>query len=59
MNIIQLSMIESKFKFEKIIVWQKAMDYGEAINEITQLFPKEKNISQPKALTPYMKKHSI
>ncbi|WP_234416177.1 four helix bundle protein [Flagellimonas amoyensis] len=40
-KIIQLSMLESKFKFEKIIVWQKAMDYGEAINEITQLFPKE------------------
>lgn len=41
MNIIQLSMIESKFKFEKIIVWQKAMDYGESINEMTQLFPKK------------------
>ncbi len=34
-------MIESKFKFKKIIVWQKAMDFGEAINAITELFPKK------------------
>lgn len=33
-------MIVSKFKFEKIIVWQRAMDFGEAINDITKLFPK-------------------
>ena len=33
-------IIESKFKFEKIIVWQCAMDFGEAINNITKLFPK-------------------
>ncbi len=33
--------MESKFKFEKIIVWQKAMDFGEKINETTQLFPKK------------------
>jgi len=34
-------MIESKFKFERIIVWQRAMDFGEAINAITELFPKK------------------
>jgi len=33
-------MIASKFKFEKIIVWQRAMDFGEAINNITKHFPK-------------------
>ncbi|MBC71566.1 MAG: four helix bundle protein [Muricauda sp.] len=33
-------IIESKFKFETIIVWQCAMDFGEAINNITKLFPK-------------------
>lgn len=28
------------FKFEKLIIWQKAMDFGEEINEIVQEFPK-------------------
>jgi len=33
----------NKFKFEKLIIWQDAMDYGEVINDISQLFPdKEK-----------------
>lgn len=32
-----------KFKFEKLIIWQKAMDFGEEINEISKRFPdKEK-----------------
>ena len=32
-----------KFKFEKLIIWQKAMDFGESINNITLAFPdKEK-----------------
>ncbi len=35
--------IMNKFKFEKLIIWQDAMDYGEVINDISQLFPdKEK-----------------
>ena len=30
-----------KFKFESLIIWQKAMDYGESIFELTYKFPKE------------------
>jgi four helix bundle protein len=33
------TMIE--FKFEKLIFWQKAMDYGESIYQLTYKFPKE------------------
>ena len=29
-----------EFKFEKLIIWQRAMDFGEQINELTQKFPK-------------------
>lgn len=29
----------SKFKFEKLIIWQKAMDFGEKINIIANNFP--------------------
>jgi four helix bundle protein len=29
------------FKFEKLIIWQKAMDFGEAINKLTNKFPKK------------------
>lgn len=29
------------FKFEKLIIWQKAMDFGEDINEIVNDFPKK------------------
>lgn len=33
----------NKFKFEKLIIWQKAMDFGEDINMLTNNFPdKEK-----------------
>jgi four helix bundle protein len=28
------------FKFEKLIIWQKAMDFGEEINSISKEFPK-------------------
>lgn len=28
------------FKFEKLIIWQKAMDFGEDIFEISKKFPK-------------------
>jgi four helix bundle protein len=30
-----------KFKFEKLIIWQKAMDYGESIFRLSYNFPKE------------------
>ncbi len=29
------------FKFEKLIIWQKAMDFGESINNLTIKFPKK------------------
>jgi four helix bundle protein len=28
------------FKFEKLIIWQKAMDFGEEINLLAESFPK-------------------
>lgn len=35
--------IMNKFKFEKLIIWQKAMDLGEEIDVLTEDFPdKEK-----------------
>ena len=30
-----------QFKFEKLIIWQKAMDYGESIFQLSCKFPKE------------------
>ena len=30
-----------KFKFEKLIIWQKAMEYGESINKLSYKFPKD------------------
>jgi four helix bundle protein len=29
-----------EFKFEKLIIWQRAMDLGESINKLTYKFPK-------------------
>lgn len=29
------------FKFEKLIIWQKAMDLGEEINQLSETFPKK------------------
>ncbi|MBN2890876.1 MAG: four helix bundle protein [Bacteroidales bacterium] len=29
-----------KFKFEKLIIWQKSMDFGERINKLALSFPK-------------------
>lgn len=31
--------METGFKFEKLIIWQKAMDFGENIDELTKKFP--------------------
>ena len=33
--------MEAKFKFEKLLIWQKAMDLGERINTIQKTFPKQ------------------
>ena len=30
-----------KFKFEKLIIWQKAMDLGEDVNVLIEKFPKK------------------
>ena len=32
-----------KFKFEKLIVWQEAMELGEQINTLTNKFPPKEN----------------
>ncbi len=29
------------FKFEKLIIWQKAMEYGESIHRLSDKFPKK------------------
>ena len=29
------------FKFEKLIIWQKSMDFGEMIFQISKDFPKD------------------
>ena len=29
------------FKFEKLLVWQKALDLSEIVNQVTRNFPKE------------------
>lgn len=34
-------MSDTKFKFEKLIIWQKAMDLGEDINVLISKFPKK------------------
>ena len=34
-------MKESRFKFEKLVIWQKAMDFGEDVNLISDSFPKK------------------
>ena len=31
----------AKFKFEKLIIWQKSMEYGEIIFQLSNKFPKE------------------
>ncbi len=33
--------MEHKFKFEKLIIWQKAMGFGEDINTLAEHFPKK------------------
>ncbi len=31
-----------EFKFEKLIIWQKSMKFGEQINSLAQKFPNDK-----------------
>jgi four helix bundle protein len=34
-----------EFKFEKLISWKRAMDYGENINKLSHMFPKDENFN--------------
>lgn len=34
-----------RFKFEKLTIWQKAMDFGEVIFEISSRFPNEEKFN--------------
>jgi len=39
-NLIKyMTMLKPKFKFEKLIIWQKGMDLGEEINMLIKKFP--------------------
>ena len=35
----------SCFKFEKLIIWQKSMDFGESIYKLTLKFPKDESFN--------------
>ena len=37
--------MDTKFKFEKLLVWQRAMALGESINAMSHNFPKEENLN--------------
>ena len=37
----KLKIESMKFKFEDLIIWQKAMEFGEVINEMSEKFPKK------------------
>jgi four helix bundle protein len=47
-NYRYLNDINMKFKFEKLTIWQQAMDYGETINKLALSFPKHEafNLSE-------------
>ena len=34
-----------KFKFEKLTIWQKAMDFGEIIDQLAMLFPEREKFN--------------
>lgn len=36
----KIKLISMSFKFEKLIIWQRAMDYGEEIYTMSLQFPK-------------------
>ncbi len=37
----EIKTITARFKFEKLIIWEKAMEFGEQINIMSYKFPKE------------------
>ena len=39
------------FKFEKLIVWQKALDLAGSVHELTKGFPKEEFLYAPHKLS--------
>jgi len=43
MDYKSVKMQQTKFKFEKLIIWQKAMDFGEDVNNFIKKFPKKEN----------------
>lgn len=38
---LTFNILVMKFKFEKLIIWQKTMDLGDEIHLVTRKFPKE------------------
>ena len=36
---------DMSFKFEKLLIWQKAMDFGEEINGLTTAFPEKEKFN--------------
>lgn len=40
-----------RFKFEKLLIWQKAMDFGEEINRLARNFPKHEMYNLSSQLT--------
>ena len=36
-----IKMKENRFKFESLLIWQKAMNFGEDINSLSNEFPKK------------------
>ena len=41
MNNVKINRNAMQFKFEKLIIWQKAMELGEEINLLSEKFPKK------------------
>ncbi len=40
-----MDVMEAKFKFEKLIIWQMSMEFGEAICLLTKKFPEEEKFN--------------
>jgi four helix bundle protein len=40
-----MEVMEAKFKFEKLIIWQMSMEFGEAICLLTKKFPDDENFN--------------
>ena len=38
---MKTNVLLMSFKFEKLIIWQKSMDFGEKVFEISKFFPKD------------------